>query len=157
MCVPDNINTQNKLSTRPPPLAPWPPRSPPAPPPPPSFPPVPYGSCKLDVTQNDFGAAGGIAFGKALTVNRSLVALNLRFNRIGFGLERSVNVFTQSLALNTSLKWLDLAQNELGSLGGAALGEALKVRTSQSPILPSTSHFPNGASSLADQSHPRAS
>ena len=74
------------------------------------------------------GGEGGIAFGKALTANRSLVELNMRFNRIGFGLDRSINAFCEALAVNTGLRWLDLAQNELmGRSGGNAVGEALKV------------------------------
>ena len=78
----------------------------------------------LDITQNDLGVDGGVAFGKALAVNSTLHTLSMRFNRIGFGLERAT-AFAEALEVNTSLTFLDMAQNELGKIGAAAFARAL--------------------------------
>ena len=50
--------------------------------------------------------------------------LSMRFNRIGFGLERAT-AFAEALEVNTSLTFLDMAQNELGKIGAAAFARAL--------------------------------
>ena len=81
--------------------------------------------CELDVTQNDLGVEGGVAFGRALDVNTTLRTLNMRFNRIGFGLERAT-AFAEALGRNRTLTSLDMSQNELSELGGVAFAEALR-------------------------------
>lgn len=79
---------------------------------------------RLDLTQNDLGVEGGAAMGRALEQNTTLKTLNMRFNRIGFGLERATG-FAKALEVNTSLTWLDMSQNELGAIGGGAFGASL--------------------------------
>ncbi|EOD07320.1 hypothetical protein EMIHUDRAFT_198759 [Emiliania huxleyi CCMP1516] len=95
----------------------------------------------LDVEQNDLGVEGGVAFGRALAVNTSL-ATGMRSNRIGYGLERAT-AFAKALEVKSPLTCLgmsvtrelvahlplNLAQNELGAVGGAAFAAALRRNT----------------------------
>ena len=82
---------------------------------------------ELDLTMCHLGVEGGASLAKALVDNTSLISLNLRYNCIGFGMDR-IGKLAAAVGANRSLRWLDMAQNELGEIGGRAFGEAIKVK-----------------------------
>ena len=85
----------------------------------------------LDMTQNDMGIEGGVAFGRALALNATLRSLSMRCNRISTGMSTErATAFADALEVNTTLTFLDFAQNELGPLGGAAFATAIERNNS---------------------------
>uniref|UniRef100_A0A0B6ZX13 Leucine-rich repeat-containing protein 45 n=2 Tax=Arion vulgaris TaxID=1028688 RepID=A0A0B6ZX13_9EUPU len=80
---------------------------------------------KLDLKGNNIRGAGTEALGKMLQYNKSLVSLCLEWNGMGM-LDNSFAVFCDGVGSNTSLKALDLRNNQISHDSVTELAAALK-------------------------------
>ncbi|XP_076444398.1 leucine-rich repeat-containing protein 45-like isoform X3 [Babylonia areolata] len=84
------------------------------------------GYCKkLDLKGNNIRGSGVEALGKMLRYNRSLLSICLEWNGLGM-LENSFAVFCEGLAANSTLRALDIRNNQINHEGAEEICAALK-------------------------------
>ncbi|XP_062858869.1 leucine-rich repeat-containing protein 45 isoform X1 [Trichomycterus rosablanca] len=79
----------------------------------------------LDLKGNNLRGVGAEALGKLLVRNKTLQRLVLEWNALGMW-EEGFSIFCEGLASNSSLKQLDLRNNQINHQGAAELASALK-------------------------------
>jgi len=79
----------------------------------------------LDLTGNGFGTAGAVALGRLVSLNRSLVALQLGQNNLRAGVEQLGLV----LAENATLHHLDVSANAVNAAACSSLGTSLATNS----------------------------
>lgn len=79
----------------------------------------------LDLKGNNLRAAGAEVLGRLLQQNKSLSRLVLEWNALGLW-EEAFSLFCEGLALNPSLKQLDLRNNQINHQGASELAQALR-------------------------------
>lgn len=84
---------------------------------------------KLDLKGNNIRGSGVEALGKMLRHNRCLQSICLEWNGLGI-LDNSFAAFCDGLAANSTLKALDLRNNQINHEGAEELASALKRNTS---------------------------
>jgi hypothetical protein len=87
---------------------------------------------KLDLSDNLIGDRPGSMFGTAvsefLQTNEVVEHLDLSYNRIGTN-RAAAEQLAKGLAVNSTVKFLDLSMNAMRDRGGCALGSALRYNT----------------------------
>ncbi|CAL9699623.1 unnamed protein product [Knipowitschia caucasica] len=83
----------------------------------------------LDLKGNNLRAAGAEILGRLLVQNNSLNRLVLEWNALGLW-DEAFSLFCEGLASNSSLKQLDLRNNQINPQGAAELSQALRRNNS---------------------------
>ncbi|XP_013399235.1 leucine-rich repeat-containing protein 45 isoform X1 [Lingula anatina] len=90
--------------------------------------------CKrLDLKGNNVRGTGTEALARMLRHNKSLTSLCLEWNAMGM-IDNSFGTFCEALAVNTTLKELDLRNNQISHDGAQELASALKRNTTLQAI-----------------------
>jgi len=89
----------------------------------------PTGECKftsLDLSRNQFKKEGAKQLGAAITLNKSLITMDLSSCKMGVS---GMYAICDALKTNTTLKNLNVYRNTFDVDGARALGEVLKVNS----------------------------
>ncbi|XP_062858870.1 leucine-rich repeat-containing protein 45 isoform X2 [Trichomycterus rosablanca] len=107
----------------------------------------------LDLKGNNLRGVGAEALGKLLVRNKTLQRLVLEWNALGMW-EEGFSIFCEGLASNSSLKQLDLRNNQINHQGAAELASALKRNSVVQELEQSMDHNADRKSTLRE-SHTR--
>lgn len=83
---------------------------------------------KLDMKGNNIRGAGAEALGRMLRHNKTLTSICFEWNSLGM-VDNSFGVFCEGLGANTTLKELDLRNNQISHDGASELASALRKNT----------------------------